>query len=271
MPKKEFNSDKPMKLRRRLSFAETLRCMAPADMVTHAHMPTATTSSRKRLISQATSWLNYVYNSTSKVRVLTARDANTSTQSTISKLNSHMFKHWKRELDLPNWETSRSVDRASALTASGPTSRPRMDAVLQRSQDLQCLKKSTTRKTTTLNSTMRTSWRGRILPAQWVTTLNKAWKTSPTNSLNPWTITITTIIWTTTWDSRLTICRTTLSIKTIKEIKCTTTIIINSKTSIKIIRTILTADSRPIHHQPTTSQTRTSNRFGLELGMAIHI
>jgi len=53
--KREFISDKPMKPRRRLSFAGTSRCMEPAGMVTHAHMPTDPTNSKKRPIFQATS------------------------------------------------------------------------------------------------------------------------------------------------------------------------------------------------------------------------
>lgn len=261
MPKREFNSGNNTRARRRQSCAETLRCTAAADMVTHALMLTAPTNCKRRPTSQATSWRNYVYNSMSKVRVPTAKGVNTSTPSTTLRPSLHTYKLWRRELDLLIWETSRSAVRG-ALTACGPTWRLLMDAAHQRSQGCQSLNKSTTRTTTTPNSTMRTSWRGRIPPAQWTSATSQAVKNSPTSSNNPRTITIlTTIIWTPTWDTKLTICRTPRSakttVRTTREIKCTITII-------NLIIKTITADSRPIQPHPSTRWTKAFSRSGLE-------
>jgi hypothetical protein len=55
MLKKETNSDKTTKARRRLSYAETLRCTEAASLATPAHTLMVPINFRRRLISQATS------------------------------------------------------------------------------------------------------------------------------------------------------------------------------------------------------------------------
>jgi len=268
MLKREFNSDKLTKWRRRLSSAETSRCTEPADTVTPAHMPTDLTNSKRRHIFHQTSWLNYVYNSTSKVRVLTEKDANISTQFMTLKLNLHTPKHLRKELDSLTWETSRSAVKASPVpTAFGPTWKPQMDVVLQRSQDLQSSSKSTTRMNTTQKSTMRTTWREPTHSTQWA---DQTVRTSDTNHnklnqcQNPWTIIITTTnspIIIITWDTRAITCRTTTSSSNSNQ--CIIIIINRLITTRTII--IIVADNKltQLHHLPIKS-TRTSSRSGPE-------
>jgi hypothetical protein len=55
MLRREFNSDKHTKPKRRPNSAETSRCTDNADTVTLAHMPTVLTNSKRKLIFQATS------------------------------------------------------------------------------------------------------------------------------------------------------------------------------------------------------------------------
>jgi len=268
MLRREFNSDNNMKARRKPSFAETSRCTANADMVTPAHMLTDPTNSKRSLISQVTSWQNYVYNSMKKARVLMAKDANISTQTTTSRLNLHTPKPWKREADLLILETSRStVIPLEELTAYGPTWRPQMDVEHQRCQDFQSLSKSTTRKSTTPNSMMRTShrnktsWREPTQAAQWTTRLHLRTSLTSLSNNRQWTIIITqTII--IIWDTKLTICRTTPSSKIIREtIKCTT----NNTNRHNIITIIITADNSHMSlNHPATQWTKASSRSGLE-------
>lgn len=52
---KEFNSDNNMNLRRKLNFAETLKCMENANSETHAHMLTENINSKRRHTYQAIS------------------------------------------------------------------------------------------------------------------------------------------------------------------------------------------------------------------------
>lgn len=278
MLKREFNSDKHTRPRRKPNSAETSRCMEHADTVTLAHMPMERTSSKRRPIFQATSWLNYAINSTRKGHVPTVRDANISTHTTISKPSSHTFKHWRKELDLLNWETNRSVEKTSPVPiAFGPTWRPQMDVVLQRSQDLQFSNKSTPRKTTTQNSTKRTIWKDQTPNPQSDTTapIFQALKISAaTNNHNQWTTTSTTttstiiITWTTTWDTNPIICRATTSTKTTRAIKCII-IIIHNKI---IINNIITVGNKPMSlNHPVTMSTKVSRRFGLELIQSVSI
>lgn len=265
MPRRESNSDNNTRARRRPSCAETSRCTVPADTATPAHMPTEPTNSRRRPIFQATSWLNYVYNSTKLVRVLTDQDANIFTQSTISRPNWLTLKHWRKVPGLPNSETSKSVERqVLELIASGPTWRHQMDAVLQRSQDSQSLSKSTTRKTTTLRSMTRTTWRGQTPPAP-STTVRQATSNSLTShNSSKWTIlAIKTMV--SIWEinanntCRITMCTNRPNIKTITN-KCII-IIINHNIHIKTADSRLTT-SLTLQCHRTTRWTKTSNRFG---------
>jgi len=249
MLKRESNLDNNTRARRRLNYAETLWCTVNANMVTPAHTLMDTINSKRRHISQAISWLNYVYNSTNKARVLMVRDANISTQSTTLRRNSHTLKHWKREPDLLNWETTRSVVKVLELTASGPTLRHLMDAVPLRSQDSQSLSKSTTRITTTLKSMTRTSWREPTLQAQCTDlTLRTSHTNKSNNNNSQWTTITWATTWETIWDTKQTIWWIIINIKTINQIKCITIIINNITTIIQII----TADSKPILQKPTS-------------------
>jgi len=146
MLRRDSNSDNNMRARRRLSCAEISRCMAAASSVTPAHMHMDLTNFRRRPISQATSWPSSAPNITEMVPANMVRDANSYTVSMTLRLNWHTPKPWRKEPDLPNKETPKSVV-THMLTASGPTWRPVMDVVHQRSQDLLVSNKSIIRKT----------------------------------------------------------------------------------------------------------------------------
>jgi len=146
MLKREPYSDNNMRARRRLSYAETSRCMEAASSVTPAHTHMDPTNFRRRPISQATSWLSSAPNITERVSANMVRDANSYTVSMTLRLNWLTHKLWRKEPDLPNKETTKSAV-THMLTASGPTWRPVMVVAHQRSQDLLFSNKSILRTT----------------------------------------------------------------------------------------------------------------------------
>jgi len=108
-PKREFLktptnvrfSNSSMNQRKRLNFAETLKCMDNANSVIHALMLTVNTNCKEKLICQVTSWLRCALSSTKKVFACTVKDANFCTPSMTWNQNYRTFKHWRKELDLP--------------------------------------------------------------------------------------------------------------------------------------------------------------------------
>lgn len=141
---RDSNSSNSMKVRRRQSFAETLKCMETANMEIHVHMHMVLINFKKRHIFQAISWQNFVRNFTEMAFVHMVRDANIYIVTTISNLNWHTYKHSKKELDLPNKETTKSVV-TRMLTASGQIWKQVMAVEPQKNLDLHVLNKSITK------------------------------------------------------------------------------------------------------------------------------
>jgi len=200
MLRRDTSSDNNMRAKRRLSCAETLRCMEAASSVTPAHMHMVTTNFRRRLISQATSWPSFALNSTEMVLASMVRDANSCIVSMTSRLNWLMLKLSRKEPDSPNRETLKSVV-TQWLTASGPTWRLVMVAEHQRSQDLLASNKFIIRtaykrtsdklKSKTLlrePQKLQHQFQLQFKPkSQWTTTNNHQWWSS-THTTKTWTM-----------------------------------------------------------------------------------
>jgi len=152
--RKDNNLSSSMKAKRKLSCVETFKCMVYASLVTHAHMPTVSTSFRRKPIYQATLWLSYALNSIKMASALMVKDANSYTASTTDNQNLHTLKLLRKEPDLLTWEMSKSV-MTQEPNAYGPTLRLEMDVVHQRSQDLLSLKKSIIKRTITISKMKR--------------------------------------------------------------------------------------------------------------------
>jgi hypothetical protein len=144
MPKKDNNSNNNTKARRRLNYAETLRCTVAASSVTPAHTHMVLTSFRRRHISQATSWQSFAPNSTEMVSAGMVKDANSYTVSTTSRPNWLTAKHSRKVPDLLSKETPKSAVTLW-LTASGPTWRLAMVAVHQKDHVLHASKRFITK------------------------------------------------------------------------------------------------------------------------------
>lgn len=87
MLKRDSNSNNNTKRRRKPNCAEISKCMDNANLVTPAHTHTEHTSSRRRLISQATSWPSFALNSIPMACACMVRDANSCTVSMIWSQN----------------------------------------------------------------------------------------------------------------------------------------------------------------------------------------